>query len=225
MGFVKARRREASTPLSLTSSLRQPAKHSFPFHLLLPLLLAKMGSDPQYIKYPDLSIAQDIFNISNQSCPAGVQQASLKKLTDVISTNKMAPLYRHLAHPVDGILNAPGETSVGAVSAAPSATTGSKPAITSNLLASRKSVPRVDLPWDEELYQSLVKDNLKELEAFEKEETEAEEAAGDTEVFAARGKRAEFWARVGDKVCVYTKIYKTHIFADGWGVGQNGRSP
>ena len=34
------------------------------------------------------------------------------------------------------------------------------------------------------------------------EEEEAAEAAGETEVQAARGKKAELWARVGDKVCV-----------------------
>ena len=40
----------------------------------------------------------------------------------------------------------------------------------------------------------------KELAEFQKEEDDAEEQAGDTEVIAAKGKRAEFWARVGDKV-------------------------
>ena len=36
-----------------------------------------------------------------------------------------------------------------------------------------------------------------------KEEEEAAEKAGETEVQAARGKRAEFWARVGDKVLTW----------------------
>ena len=115
----------------------------------------------------------------------------------------MAPLYRHLAHPVDGILNAVGETNAAPV---PASTPATKPVIASNLLASRKSVSRVDLPWNEDLYQTLVEDNKKELEAFQKEESDAEEAAGDTEVLAARGKQAEFWARVGDKVCIHTSI-------------------
>lgn len=107
----------------------------------------------------------------------------------------MAPFYRHLAHPVEGILNHSGE------GVPQHSTHGSNKAlITSNLLASRKSPQKIDFPWDEALYQSLVEDNKKELEAFKKEEDEAEEAAGETEVLAARGKRAEFWARVGDKV-------------------------
>lgn len=104
----------------------------------------------------------------------------------------MAPLYRHLAHPVEGILNTSGETASGAAGS-------TKPAIVSNILASRKSSPKIEFPWDEKLYQSLVEDNKKELEEFQKEENEAQEAAGDTEVLAARGKLAEFWARVGDK--------------------------
>lgn len=43
-------------------------------------------------------------------------------------------------------------------------------------------------------------DNDKELEGFRKEEEEATEKAGETEVLAAKGKRAEFFARIGDKV-------------------------
>ena len=55
-------------------------------------------------------------------------------------------------------------------------------------------------PWDEALYEKLVSENDEELETFKKEEGEAEEIAGDTEIQAAKGKKAEFWARVGDKV-------------------------
>ncbi|PWY78308.1 proteasome regulatory particle subunit [Aspergillus heteromorphus CBS 117.55] len=150
-----------------------------------------MGSDPQYIKYPNLALAQHVFNLSNPACPQVVRQTSLKKLQDVISENKMAPFYRHLAHPVEGILNHSGE---GVPVQAPG-----KSLLTSNMLASRKSPQKIDFPWDEALYQSLVENNRKELDAFQKEEDEAEEAAGETEVLAARGKRAEFWARVGDK--------------------------
>lgn len=56
-----------------------------------------------------------------------------------------------------------------------------------------------EFPWDEQLYKSLVEDNENDLDAFQKEEDEAREAAGETEVQAACRKRAEFWARVGDK--------------------------
>ena len=155
-----------------------------------------MGSDPQYIKYPDLLLAQHVFNLSNPACAPSIQQTSLKKLQDAIAEHKMAPFYRHLAHPVEGILNNTGE----GVTAHPHHSAGSKPLITSNILASRKSPQKIDFPWDEQLNQSLVEDNKNELATFQKEEDEAEEAAGETEVQAARGKRAEFWARVGDKV-------------------------
>lgn len=67
------------------------------------------------------------------------------------------------------------------------------------MVASKSNIPQIGLSWDEPLYQKLKKENEEELEAFIKEEEEAEEKAGDTEVQAARGKRAEFWARIGDK--------------------------
>jgi 26S proteasome regulatory subunit N7 len=152
-----------------------------------------MGSDPQYIKYPDLTLAQHVFNLSNPACPETVRQSSLKKLQDAITERKMAPFYRHLAHPVEGTLNYSGE----GVTQLRSSNAG-KPLST---LASRRLSHKMDFPWDEALYQSLVEDNRKELADLQKEEDDAEEAAGETEVQAARGKRAEFWARVGDKVC------------------------
>ncbi|KAJ5899499.1 hypothetical protein N7495_004243 [Penicillium taxi] len=154
-----------------------------------------MGSDPQYVKYPDLILAQHVFNLSNPACTPSTRQSSVKKLQDVISERKMAPFYRFLAHPTEGILNATGE---GVTQHSHGAGT-TKPLINSNMLASRKSPQKIDFPWDEKLYQSLVDDNKKELETIQKEEEQAEEAAGETEVQAARGKRAEFWARVGDK--------------------------
>lgn len=58
----------------------------------------------------------------------------------------------------------------------------------------------MSLPWDEKLYEEIKADNEKEFEAIQKEEDEATEKAGETEIQAARGKRAEFWTRVGDKV-------------------------
>ena len=107
----------------------------------------------------------------------------------------MAPLYRYLAHPSEGILNGSGQSSSNTAKPL-----GRKPSA-AGMVASKNSIPKVDLPWDESLYEKLKKANDEELEGFKKEEEEAEEKAGDTEVQAARGKRAEFWARVGDKVC------------------------
>lgn len=159
-----------------------------------------MGSDPLYAKYPDLSLAQDIFNISNPYASSTAKQSSLKKLKDAITEHKMAPLYRHLAHPVDGILNGSGEGGpMTGVTTANGASKASAGTFTSNLLPTKK-YSKADLAWDEKLYESLKADNEKELETYQKEEDEATEAAGDIEVQAARGKRAEFWARVGDKV-------------------------
>jgi len=151
--------------------------------------------DPQYSKYPDLRLSQHIFHISSPTSSKSIQQSSLESLQHEIKENKMAPLYRHLAHPTDGILNPVGEGSAqypgGLKRQSSNATT---------LLATKKPAKHVDLPWDEQIYEGLKTDNEKELEAIQKEEDEATEKAGETEIQAARAKRAEFWARVGDKV-------------------------
>ena len=154
-----------------------------------------MGSDPQYAKYPDLSLAQDIFNLANQACPRQLKQASLQKIQQSISEQKMAPLYYHLAHPTAGVLNKTGEGTVSKPGVA-----GRRGSISSNLLPTRPSLEE-PLPWDEGLYEKLSPENEEQLAVIQKEETEAEESAGETEIQQARGKRAEFWARVGDKVC------------------------
>jgi 26S proteasome regulatory subunit N7 len=163
---------------------------------LRPLQI-NMGSDPLYAKYPDLSLSQDIFNLSNPSCAKATQLSSLKKLQDVISEHKMAPLYWHLAHPVDGVLNKTGE---GPPPPQNHSSSGRKLSVVSSNMLARKNALKIDLSWDEKLYDSLQAENEKELEAMQKEEDEAVEKAGETEIQAVRGKRAEFWARVGDKV-------------------------
>lgn len=118
----------------------------------------------------------------------------------------MAPLYRYLAHPTEGILNASGESS----SQIPK-TQARKPS-SSGLLASKTSTPKVDLPWSEEMYEKMKGENDEQLEKYKKEEEEAEEQAGDTEIQAARGKRAEYLAQIGDKVIsrlMYGKLLLT----------------
>ena len=155
-----------------------------------------MGSDPQYAKYPDLSLAQDIFTLTNASAAPVSRQNSLQKLQNAISENKMAPLYRYLAHPTEGILNTSGEGTT----RKPSTAATKKPSSAPTTLRKRRSSVSVDLAWDEQLYEKLKSENEAELQSFQKEEDEAEEKAGDTEVQAARAKRAEFWARVCDQV-------------------------
>ena len=159
-----------------------------------------MGSEPQFAKYPNLTVAQSIFSLS--LAPRATQQTSLTYLQNAIKEHKMAPLYRHLAHPTEGVLNSVGEgtAEISRVPTGPSTRRGSL--VASNLISPKKSLPSGTLPWDETLYDELKSDNDKELEAIQKEEEEAEEKAGETEVQAARSKRADFWARVGDKVCV-----------------------
>src|SRR5690606_29032383 len=53
-----------------------------------------MGSDPQHAKYPDLSLAQDIFNLSTPSL-ASLHPTSASKLVNSIKENKQASLYRY----------------------------------------------------------------------------------------------------------------------------------
>jgi 26S proteasome regulatory subunit N7 len=151
--------------------------------------------DPQFAKYPDLQLAQSIFQLTNPAASKTTKQSSLKSVQDAISEHKMAPLYRYLAHPSDGVLNAPGEGS------AEQPTSHRRPSASiANMLATKNPSLDIPLSWDEKLYESLQADNEKELEAIQKEEDEAAEKAGETEVQAARGKRAELYNRIGDKV-------------------------
>jgi 26S proteasome regulatory subunit N7 len=155
---------------------------------------AYASSEPRFAKYPLLPLAQNIFTLTNPSAPKLNQEVSLKSLQDAISENKMAPLYKFLAHPTEGILNSSGQSA----SSQAVKPLGRKPSV--GMVANKDAISHIDLPWDEILYEQLKKDNDEELESFRKEEEEAEEKAGDTEVQIARGKRAEFYARVGDKV-------------------------
>ena len=164
-----------------------------------------MGSDPLYAKYPDLSFAQDIFTLTNHAATQVSRQSALKKLQSAITEHKMAPLYRHLAHPTDGLLNTTGE---GTASRAPAPSARQVNGVARITAGS----PLTQVPWNEELYERLKKENEEELERFQKEEDEAAEKAGETEIQAARGKRAEFWSRVGDKVNQPVKLgYSTKL--------------
>jgi 26S proteasome regulatory subunit N7 len=58
------------------------------------------------------------------------------------------------------------------------------------------------IEWDEAHYDELKKKNDDELNGYDQELKEAEEKAGESEIVAAIGKKAEFWARVVDKVCL-----------------------
>lgn len=165
-----------------------------------------MGSDPQYAKWPLLPLAQHVFSLTNPDAPKTAQQAAAKQVQDAISEHKMAPFYRFLAHPIDGVLNGVGEGG----SSAPGKPTSRKSSLV-GMIASRGSTGSINLPWDEALYQSLQAENDKELEQFQKEEDDAVEQAGETEIQAARGKRAEFWARVGDKdkaIAAYEDVFE-----------------
>ncbi len=160
-----------------------------------------MGSEPQYATWPLLPLAQQVFTLTNPYAQRPAQQVAVKSLQEAISEHKMAPLYRYLAHPLDGVLNAVGESGSGANNVpAGAAKPASRKPSSAGMIATRGPTSSVVLPWDEALYQQLKEDNDKELEGFQREEDEAVEKAGDTEIQAARGKRAEFWARVGDKV-------------------------
>jgi 26S proteasome regulatory subunit N7 len=152
--------------------------------------------EPQFAKYPDLQLSQHIFHITNPSSSKSVQNASIKALQSAIEDHQMAPLYRYLAHPTEGIMNLLGES----ISQLPHGGPRRASSSATNILATRRPSLTVSLPWDEAMFDKLQAENEKELEAIQKEEDEATEKAGETEIQGARGKRAEFWTRVGDKV-------------------------
>ncbi|PFH60593.1 hypothetical protein XA68_10694 [Ophiocordyceps unilateralis] len=165
-----------------------------------------MGSDPQYAKWPLLPLSQHVFTVTNGYASKAAQQAAAKALQEAIAQDKMAPFYRYLAHPIEGVLNGVGESG--------SSVPGKPPSRKSSLVgmvATKVSAANVNLPWDEALYAKLKEENDKELAELQKEEDEAVEQAGDTEVMAAKGKRAEFWARVGDKdkaIAAYESVFE-----------------
>ena len=134
----------------------------------------------------------------------------------------MAPLYAYLAHPTTGKLNASGESGSAVMSPVLSrSNTASLQQQNSNMGAPSpehmlrrtssintpsmvgvlggKTDTSVELPWDEKLYEELKSSNGEELAAIKKEEDEAVESAGESEIRNAQGKRAEFYARIGDK--------------------------
>lgn len=168
--------------------------------------------EPQYLKYPVLPLAQSVFGLASPTTDTATKKTSLKTLQDAIREHKMAPLYAHLAHPQTGKLNASGEGGSLSPSVSRANTNASSPS-PYNLLRRTSSInapsivgvlggktdKSVDLPWDEALYNELLADNEKELETIQKEEDDAVGNAGDTEVATAQGKRAEFYAKIGDK--------------------------
>ncbi|KAL1903365.1 proteasome regulatory particle subunit [Sporothrix stenoceras] len=180
-----------------------------------------MGSDPQYTKWPLLPLAQQVFALTNPYAGRTAQQAAAKAVQEAISEHKMAPLYRYLAHPVEGVLNGVGEpSSTSSKSTSSSTTTAphippgkplSRKSSAVGMIANKNPTATAALAWDESLYQSLQKANEEELAALQTEEDEAVEQAGETEIQAVRGKRAEFWARVGDKdkaLAAYEAIFE-----------------
>lgn len=158
-----------------------------------------MGSDPQYAKWPLLPLSQHVYILTNAHASRTAHEAAARALRDAITQDKMAPFYRYLAHPVEGLLNAVADSG-GSASTKPS----SRKSSLVGMVANRTLTSGVDFHWDQELYTRLKEDNDKELAGLQKEEDEAVEQAGETEVLAAQGKRAEFWARVGDKVTLPT---------------------
>ncbi|KAG9709186.1 PCI-domain-containing protein, partial [Aureobasidium melanogenum] len=161
--------------------------------------------DPQYMKFPDLRLAQSVFTLASPSASSSAKQTSLTALQDAIREHKMAPLYHYLAHPQTGKLNGSGESTssqkTSSSSPMPSLRRTSSINTTSiiGVLGGVKQTDGADLPWDEKLYESMKRENDEELAAIQKEEDEAAEREGDTEVNTARGKRAELYARIGDK--------------------------
>ncbi|KAL1901656.1 proteasome regulatory particle subunit [Ceratocystis pirilliformis] len=157
-----------------------------------------MSSEAQYAQWPQLALSQHIFNLTNSYASRTTQQASAKAVQDAIAEHKMAPLYRYLAHPTEGALYAAADESVlgSSLSGKPSLTRKSS---LLGMIAGKSSTASAYLPWDESLYVKLKSENDAELEGYKNEEEEAVEKAGDIEIVAASGKRAEFWARVGDK--------------------------
>ncbi|KAI7241084.1 PCI-domain-containing protein [Hortaea werneckii] len=167
--------------------------------------------DPQFLKYPLLPLAASVFTLAAPTTDAAAKRSSLEALQHDIREHKMAPLYAYLAHPQTGKLNGSGETGSGMAS--PAASRSSTAPAPDQMLRRTSSINApsmvgvlggktdrsVELGWDEQLYNQLQAENEKELAAIQKEEDEARETAGETEIQNAQAKRAESYARIGDK--------------------------
>lgn len=169
--------------------------------------------EPQYLAFPTLALAQSVFTLASPSSDTESKQTALQTLQDDIREHKMAPLYAYLAHPQTGKLNSSGEGSAlsptisGSNTGRKASTQGGPPLRRTSSINAPSIIGvlggKIDnntvLPWDESLYESLRSENEKELAAIREEEEKALEQAGETEVHSAQGKRAEFYARIGDK--------------------------
>ncbi|KAF2860520.1 hypothetical protein K470DRAFT_257761 [Piedraia hortae CBS 480.64] len=171
-------------------------------------------SEPQYLSYPKLAIAQSVFTLAAPTTSLADKQSSLKALQDAIRADKMAPLYSYLANPQTGKINAARETTSSAMSPKLSRTSTAGSVGPEGLQLRRTSSINspsmvgvlggaadlsVDLPWDPALYEELKADNDRELEALKEAEEKAVEQEGETEIQAARAARAELYARIGDR--------------------------
>ncbi|KAK4549558.1 hypothetical protein LTR36_006555 [Oleoguttula mirabilis] len=169
--------------------------------------------EPQYMTYPRLPLAQSVFTIASPSADSEAKHSALTALQHDIRELKMAPLYAYLAHPHTGKLNATGESGSAPAPSTARPNTNASASSPLHLLRRTSSInapgivgvlggktdTSVSLPWDEALYNELKADNEKELEAIQKDEDDAAERAGETELQSAQAKRAEFYARIGDK--------------------------
>lgn len=66
-----------------------------------------MGSDPLYAKYPNLTLSHHIFVLRSPHL-APSHAASERYLSESITKDQQAPLYRYLYHPAEGILAGKG---------------------------------------------------------------------------------------------------------------------
>ncbi|KAK5125004.1 hypothetical protein LTR85_001194 [Meristemomyces frigidus] len=169
--------------------------------------------EPQYMGYPHLALAQSVFTLASPSSDTETKQSALTALQHDIRDLKMAPLYAYLAHPQTGKLNGNGESGSALSPTLSRANTNASGPSPMHMLRRTSSInapgivgvlggktdASVELPWDEALYSELKADNEKELEAIQKEEDVAAERAGETELQNAQAKRAELYARIGDK--------------------------
>ncbi|KIW04164.1 uncharacterized protein PV09_04480 [Verruconis gallopava] len=169
--------------------------------------------EPQFVKYPDLSLAQHIFTITNPHASSRSRQTSLAALKNAIEEQRMAPLYRYLAHPTEGVLNVSSEGTTDAPKQILRRTSSSA----TQMLATRRPSweAGINLNWDDVLFEELQEENEEELKKIQREEDEAVEKAGETEIQTARGKRAEYYTKIGDKdkaIAAYEAVFeKTSI--------------
>jgi 26S proteasome regulatory subunit N7 len=151
------------------------------------LLLIMSDPSDVVLPIPNLSLAQNLFTLSNPSLSRFHDEARAA-LLEGIQANEMGPWYRVLTQ-------APAaSTSESPASQTPAQSSSSAPA----------AVPTATvIPFDATILEELEKKNTATLEKLDERLKHAQETEGESEISDALRGRANYLTKIGDKVSTH----------------------